>query len=363
MIKVLLDAVKVILSKDARESASGLIDLIRKSPNWQKDICTLEALVDINSKEHAYLLGGLALEKMHNLRFQESSISGFDYAYRELSTNAFEHGCRNNPRGKVKLVLEITAHYVSVIVCNPKGSAFDLHKQITKQKLLLERDKTSPRGRGLLISNEFADELFPIPKRLAVKAVIYNPSVKLDVASDANLVVINIITGLGNPSIGRRIAQAIDKYPSHNALINFSGIGEKGEPTRAKRFGQGALQQLTFPSEDEIEVFIHSENDMMGQFIRSSDSARRPLGGRTMSTRRAKQTTALLSYTLTAKRKLNESGYKLVLLIPKDGSTDLSELPIFESGLIVHTLQEGLYKLGIPPQAYNSINNFLNGNS
>src|SRR6476659_6920424 len=94
MIELLLGAVKLALSEDARKSAAGLVDFIRRSPDWQKDICTLEAKVDCDSREHAYLLGGLTADKMASLGYAHDAVSAFAYVYRELTSNAFEHGCK-----------------------------------------------------------------------------------------------------------------------------------------------------------------------------------------------------------------------------------------------------------------------------
>src|SRR6266496_528149 len=108
MIELIIDAVKLIFSEDARKSASGLIDFVRRSPDWQKDICTLEATVDTGSREHAHLLSGLAAEKMKNLKYAARSVADFESVYQELIANAFEHGCKHKPNGKVSIRLETT---------------------------------------------------------------------------------------------------------------------------------------------------------------------------------------------------------------------------------------------------------------
>src|SRR5215467_9879335 len=133
MIELLLSAAKLALSEDARKSATGLIEFIRKSPDWQKDICTLEAKVDADSREHAFLLGGLTADKMWTLGYAKDSINDFLYVYRELTSNAFEHGCKPASKDRVTILIEVTAHYISVSVRNPSGAKFDLRSLHDKQ--------------------------------------------------------------------------------------------------------------------------------------------------------------------------------------------------------------------------------------
>jgi len=223
MIKILLDAVKIALSKDARQSASGLIEFIRRSPNWQKDICTLEATIGSDSQEYTYLLGGLTKEKMKALGYGNESVSAYEFVYRELTSNAFEHGCpKNKPR--VTIIIEITSHFVSVTIRNPRGAIFNLNSLIEAQKEKLARNPNLSRGRGLVACREYADVLQMTPKNDGVKAVFYNPPVKLKTERIENLAVVRLIEGMENPSMPRRLEAEARKMQDCNLVIDFSNL-------------------------------------------------------------------------------------------------------------------------------------------
>jgi anti-sigma regulatory factor (Ser/Thr protein kinase) len=226
MIELLLGAVKLALSEDARKSASGLMDFIRKSPDWQKDICTLEAKVDCDSREHAYLLGGLTGDKMTSLGYARDAVDGFNYVYRELTSNAFEHGCKPASKDRVTIVIEITGHYVSLVVSNPRGTKFDLAALLEQQAAHLKKDHRSRRGRGLVICNDFADSLTAVASGEGIKALFFKPSVVLKLSQLEEVAVIHVLSGLENPSVRRRIKALAEQNLDRDLILDIELFGE-----------------------------------------------------------------------------------------------------------------------------------------
>lgn len=223
MLELILDAAKIVLSDDARRSAAGLIDFIRKSPAWQKDICSLEANVNKDSREHAYFLGQLTKEKMQVLHYEGESISAFEFVYHELVANAFEHGCSSTwRRDTVTIALEITAHFITVTVKNPRGSRFDLGSIVAKKRQELAADPDLRRGRGLVVCTEQADELVTVAKGAGVKAVFYNPPAKLKVKTSEGQLVIQPVAGLRNPSLIRKIKHAVSQTAQKDVVLDLS---------------------------------------------------------------------------------------------------------------------------------------------
>jgi anti-sigma regulatory factor (Ser/Thr protein kinase) len=247
MIELLLGAVKLALSEDARKSASGLIDFIRKSPDWQKDICTLEAKVDCDAREHAYLLGGLTADKMTTLGYAPDAVSAFSHVHRELTSNAFEHGCEPASKDRVTIVIEITAHYVSLIVSNPRGIKFNLAALLEQQAAHLKKDDRSKRGRGLVICNEFADSLNAVADGEGVKALFFKPSVVLKVSQLEGLAVIHVLAGLENPSVRRRIKALAEQNLDRDLILDlglFSEASDERHPSTSIVTGSLELLEM-----------------------------------------------------------------------------------------------------------------------
>ena len=222
MIELIIDAVKLVFSEDARKSASGLMDFIRRSPDWQKDICTLEAKVNADSQEHAYLLGELAVDKMTNLAFSPDSEVSFNSVYRELTANAFEHGCKANPDAPITIVIEITRHYVALTVSNPRGSRFDFASLLEAERTNLKNNPLSPRGRGLVTSSESADLLTATKSGEGLKALFYNPAVELKINRIGDVGIIHVLGGFANPSLNRRINSLAEQYQECDLIVDMA---------------------------------------------------------------------------------------------------------------------------------------------
>jgi anti-sigma regulatory factor (Ser/Thr protein kinase) len=262
MIELIIDAVKLVFSEEARKSASGLIEFIRRSPDWQKDICTLEAKVDVDSREHAYLLGGLTASKMENLGHSPESVQAFEHVHRELSSNAFEHGCRPDSKDRITILIEITPHFVSITVRNPRGSRFDFAALLETQEARIRQNVRSTRGRGLAFVNEFADSVTATPDRDGVKALFYKPSVQLGLNRLDQLAVIQVVDGLENPSIRRRVqslAQQCDDCVLVLDLAKFTAKGELRLPSTAMIGGSIELRNV-FESKGKRVVMLLPHN-------------------------------------------------------------------------------------------------------
>jgi anti-sigma regulatory factor (Ser/Thr protein kinase) len=292
MIDLLLGAVKLVLSEDARKTASGLIEFVRRSPDWQKDICTLEAKVDMNSREHAYLLGGLTADKMQSLGYGADSLNDFKYVYRELTSNAFEHGCKRASKDRVTISIEVTAHYVSVTIRNPPGANFDFHALLERQQAHLSNDSESKRGRGLVICNEFADSMAAVADGDGVKALFYKPSVTLKLRELEGLAIIYIIEGLGNPSIRRRIKSMAEQCLDRDLILDLA------------RF--------------------------------ASDK------------RESEPSSTILTGSLELMETFARAGKKMVVLVPPAPSARIFKLGIFAPSMLAFSVKEAVEKLGRP---------------
>ncbi len=292
MIDLILNAVKIAVSEDTRKSASALVDFIKRSPAWQQEICTLEAHIENTSVEHAYLLGGLTSDKMQSLGYTSDAITAFEYTYRELTSNAFEHGCRPGSKDRVTIAIDITMHYVSFAVRNPSGRQFELEQIIESQRTNLTADQRSKRGRGLVIAAEFADSLSPIENGEGVKAVFYKPAVVLRLSQLDDVAIIHVIDGLENPSIRRRIRDIAEPQLGKHLILDLVKFAAKPE--------------LRTPS------------------------------------------TTLLTGSLELQEKFQAAGRRMVLLVNPKPSSKVFRLGIFDPSILAYSVNEALNKIGKP---------------
>jgi len=292
MIELIIDAVKLIFSEDARKSASGLIEFIRRSPNWQKDICTLEAKVDLDSKEHAYLLGGLTADKMKNLGHSPESVQAFGQVHRELTSNAFDHGCKPDSKERITILIEVTPHFVSNTVRNPRGSRFDFTTLLAAQMARLKENVRLTHGRGLAYVSEFADSIAATAERDGVKALFYKPSVELRLNKLDQLAVIQVVNGLENPSIRRRVKSLAEQCDACDLVLDLAKFTAKGE--------------LRLPS------------------------------------------TAIIGGSMELRNAFENKGKKVVMLVPHDPSSRVFSLGIIDPLMLAFSIEEAAQKLGKP---------------
>ena len=224
MIELLLNTVKLLAAKETREVGSSVLEAIRKTPDWQRDICTITLRVDSANKELTHLIRTLCVEKLTNLNYDSRIVNSFQTSYTELVANAFEHGCFKNKEEPVEIETDITKAYVTLRVKNAKGMRWDFNSTLQNAITKLQDSPKSPRGRGLALVNWIADEFEGQGDNQTVKAVFYKDFVELETFDFQNFTFLRLKSGLFNPSCSRRIEKlALSKlYLHYNLILDLS---------------------------------------------------------------------------------------------------------------------------------------------
>lgn len=206
MFDVLLNAAKLALSEDGRKSVSNIIEIIKRSPEWQRDICVVKAKVEYTHQEHAALLAGLAAAKLQSLDFTGEGIEAFRTSYLEMTTNAFEHGCAKDQA--IGITIEVSTEYVSATIENARGYDFDMPSMLQNKRRQIAANPRSRRGRGLVLVAELSDTLDKVAPR-GLKAVFYRSRVEFEKLNFRDLIVVRLNDGMLNPSLSRRLFRLI----------------------------------------------------------------------------------------------------------------------------------------------------------
>lgn len=220
MFDLFLNTAKFFTSEDARKSASALIEMIRRSPEWQKDICTLDAHIQKSYDEQAMLLSDLTTSKMQNMDFASEAVTAFKSIFLELIRNAFEHGCKSE-KDSVSITIEITQTFVSLKIVNPKRRKFNLKTAIETNKSVLTKNLSVLRGRGLILVKELADSLKMVEDGSGVKAVVYSERVSFKSEVFDGLAIVTLKNGLFNPAVSERLSIEVGKFPKLDVIINL----------------------------------------------------------------------------------------------------------------------------------------------
>ncbi|WP_058188351.1 ATP-binding protein [Terracidiphilus gabretensis] len=226
MFDILLNAAKLALSEDGRKSVSAIVDFIKRSPEWQKNICVLEAKIEQSHQEHAALLAGLTATKLESMGYTGEGIHAFQTAYMELVRNAFEHGCSSGQA--IRVTIEVSHVYVSVTVENAREHRFEAALELALRQTALSGDPKSSRGRGLVLASDLADDFQPVAPR-GVKAVFYKDRVVVESShfSERALITVRVDGGKYNPSLNRRVNAALSKaLKEADTILDISAFRE-----------------------------------------------------------------------------------------------------------------------------------------
>jgi len=216
--KILLDAVKLVLSKEARTSIVALRDALSRTPEWRKELLSLEARIARSRCEQAQLVQAIIEERLSELNFVHDAIDAFRVAYKELVDNVFEHGCKR-PAAEARIAVEVSPIYVSLVVRNASRVHFDVTAIIRACQAQLAVDPAKRRGRGLILARDAADMLGMGSDAREVKAVVYSERVRLLVERVEDVSIILVEVGLTNPSSQRRLLAELKNHNEDHIIV------------------------------------------------------------------------------------------------------------------------------------------------
>lgn len=210
MFEVLINAAKVVLSKDVRDGMGALAQAFRAVNEWQGEICTVDLTCTKEFREKVDLIEDLIKEKLTSLGYTVEPVTAFSTVFRELTSNGFEHGTRGESRMPIRTVVDISKTYVSTTVHNPRRHEVKLPDWIEAGARHLVDTEMSGRGRGLLMVYAKAD-LLDCVGDTAVKGVVYRERVSISEERHGDEILIAPTSGFSNPAFARRVYEFLKK--------------------------------------------------------------------------------------------------------------------------------------------------------
>lgn len=276
-----INAVKLAISPEARQSAAALRDLLLSTPEWQKDICTLQASIDPQDTERSVLLRDIIETKLFELEFTPECCEAFCTSYIELYANVIAHGLpdRRDKSPKIRMSFDMSPSYVSVTMHNPNKKPIKLNHLMGAALTGFRRNMYAKRGRGLLMIHELSDS-FASTDNGAVKAVFYRDRVDLGLAQTQDITIISIISGHKNPSLARRLLAQIQEVSSTKLIVDLGGpIQTKNNGLR--RFGRiiyRSSQSKTAPTTSIGDIIpLFDGRDLLWRIVCPHSALRRLL--------------------------------------------------------------------------------------
>ena len=127
-----LDILKLILSKESRETLGELWDSVKSTPEWKKNILEINQNFTRDDIEYLSQFVDFILEILREKSWGYSKINDVELTCNELLDNAFKHN-KNVKKLKVKVKVSISPINFKLSVSD-NGKGFDLENKIRKNK-------------------------------------------------------------------------------------------------------------------------------------------------------------------------------------------------------------------------------------
>ena len=261
MFELILNAVKIAFSKDARDGTNALIDALVKSPEWQQEICTCVAKLPAGEVERVALLLDVISRKLSGMSYDRESVVAFRTSTRELVTNAIEHGCGGDPKERIGITVELSPTYVSSTIANPKSAPVDLHDWAKQGFLRLHSSGKRSRGRGLQLVNGLADMVQQVDAH-SIKAVIYRNRVAIvhEIIDDQHVVAVT--RGHSNPSLLRRLTKFVEEKAFDRLVLCL-------DPKEFEWLSSRMVDLANVPTKEDESISVEYDDDLESSITHS----------------------------------------------------------------------------------------------
>ena len=247
-----IDIAKLLFQKDTRDALKELVALIRKKPEWQADLITLNEKLGYQDEPRAGILVQFLRELLLKKEWPPKRAGVAEFVIQELVDNAFHHGKpADGSSGAVRINATLTSSWVSCRITDD-GPGFDLAQTLEQQA----RGEPS----GLSQIRELASKLVQ-DGRNTVEVVVRNTLGAIEVMVIDGIQVVSMRGRLGQAEFDlgaefSRIEAALD--PGAPLLIDLSD---------AQYVASKGLRLL---------ALIHRRNQALGQqsvLVVTADSA------------------------------------------------------------------------------------------
>jgi anti-anti-sigma factor len=224
---LIIDVVKLLISKDAREVIGAISDSVRKSPEWMRDLTSLHRIFEVTQSNEAKVLVGHTLGVLASNGWPEEQIGVVEFVSHELMTNAFTHGIGKRSNGRVHVDVDLGPQFYRILI-KDTGRGFHLTKELQRQRYLDERPET---WHALTYVSRSVESLTQPKGNRSICAVIKRTPLKLttEILVEPRKVAIMTVEGDIDldtaPQLKKAIIELIDSG-HYNIILNTTSSGD-----------------------------------------------------------------------------------------------------------------------------------------
>lgn len=165
---MLIEFAKLIFQKDARDSIKELLALIKKNPEWKRDLVTLDEKFKDSDAARIQILTKFIRELLVQKGWHTKRAGIVEFAIQELSDNSCTHGTPiDGSEGVMCIRAVVSGEWVSCEVTD-SGPGFDLAKALQAQ--------ATGEAHGLLRVSALAARLSQLSPNAVAVTIVRQPA-------------------------------------------------------------------------------------------------------------------------------------------------------------------------------------------
>lgn len=151
----MLEFFKLIISKDFISNSKEILNLLRKSKDWKKDITKYSGSFEYIDKIDSTIFIKKSLDILKEKNWNVEEINEVKFILNELFENSFEHGMPSKENGLMEAHATITSTFIKFSTTD-LGLNFDLIAELQRQEIF---NPDSDKHKGLALISKITPEI------------------------------------------------------------------------------------------------------------------------------------------------------------------------------------------------------------
>lgn len=151
----MLEFLKLIISKEFVSNSKDIINLLRKSKDWKKDITKYSGSFEYKDKIDSSIFIAKCIELLKEKNWNDDELTEVKFILNELFENSFEYGMPSKELGLIVANATLTSTFLKFSITD-LGLKFDLEKELQNQDIF---NPESDKHKGLALISKITPEI------------------------------------------------------------------------------------------------------------------------------------------------------------------------------------------------------------